>query len=138
MFDHVTIRASDRDASRQFYETVLSAIELQLTTDTPEFLEWVDFSVSQATPDKPVTRRLHIGFRAPSREHVDAFWRAGLNAGYRDDGEPGRRPQYSPSYYGAFLLDPDGNSAEAVHNEEPRTGPIDHVWLRVAELDASK
>lgn len=138
MFDHVTVRASDRDASRRFYETVLPAIGLELTVDTEEYLEWVDFSLGQATPDKPVTRRLHIGFRAPSREHVDAFWRAGVDAGHRDDGEPGPRPQYSPSYYGGFLIDPDGNSTEAVWHEEPRTGPIDHVWIRVADVDASK
>ena len=60
-----------------------------------------------------MTRRLHIGFAAPSREHVDAFWRAGTEAGYQDDGAPGPRPQYHADYYGAFLLDPDGNSAEA-------------------------
>jgi catechol 2,3-dioxygenase-like lactoylglutathione lyase family enzyme len=137
VFDHVTIRASDRDASRRFYETVLPTLGIELTTDT-EYLEWQDFSLSQATPDKPVTRRLHIGFRAPSRGHVDAFWRAGVEAGYRDDGEPGPRPQYTPEYYGGFLLDPDGNSVEAVHHEEPRRGPIDHLWIRVADLEASR
>ena len=135
MIDHVTIRASDLDASRRFYETVLPALGFE-RTDTDEYLEWEDFSLSQATPEKPVTRRLHVGFRAPSREYVDAFWRAGVDAGYRDDGEPGLRPQYSPSYYGGFLLDPDGNSAEAVWHDEPR-GPIDHVWIRVADLEAS-
>ena len=114
MFDHVTIRASDREASRRFYETVLPTIGVELTTDPAEYLEWGDFSVSQATPDKPVTRRLHIGFRAPSRQHVDAFWRAGVDAGYRDDGAPGLRTQYAPTYYGGFLLDPDGNSVEAL------------------------
>jgi catechol 2,3-dioxygenase-like lactoylglutathione lyase family enzyme len=138
MFDHVTIRASDRDASRRFYETVLPTVGIRLTTDTEQYLEWVDFSVSQETPDKPVTRRLHIGFLAPSREHVDAFWRAGVDAGYRDDGEPGLRPQYTPDYYGAFLLEPDGNSAEAVWHGEPRKGPIDHLWIRVTDLGASR
>jgi catechol 2,3-dioxygenase-like lactoylglutathione lyase family enzyme len=137
VIDHVTIRASDRDASQRFYGTVLPAIGFE-RTGTDEYLEWEDFSLSQATPDKPVTRRLHIGFRAPSREHVDAFWRAGVEAGHQDDGEPGPRPQYSPSYYGGFLLDPDGNSAEAVWHEELRTASIDHVWIRVADLDASK
>jgi hypothetical protein len=69
---------------------------------------------------KVVTRRLHIAFVAPSRAGVDEFWRAGTSAGYRDDGRPGARPQYSAGYYGAFLLDPDGNSTEAVHHGEPR------------------
>ena len=61
-----------------------------------------------------MTRGLHVGFRAPSREAVDAFWQAGIDAGYRDDGAPGPRTAYGPDYYGGFLLDPDGNSAEAV------------------------
>jgi hypothetical protein len=68
---------------------------------------------------------------------VDAFWRAGTEAGYRDDGAPGPRPQYGPDYYGGFLLDPDGNSAEAVHNL-PRDGVVDHLWIRVSDLDASR
>ena len=85
-----------------------------------------------------MTRRLHIGFAAPSREHVDAFWRAGTDAGYRDDGAPGPRPQYREDYYGAFLLDPDGNSAEAVHHGACRAGGvIDHLWIRVADVAAS-
>ena len=137
MFDHVTIRVSDREASKRFYDTVLPTLGLELRPD-PDYLEWGDFSVAPATPDKPVTRRLHIGFRAPSREHVDAFWRAGVDAGYEDDGAPGPRPQYTPEYYGAFLLDPDGNSAEAVHHEIRRTGPFDHLWIRVADVEASR
>jgi catechol 2,3-dioxygenase-like lactoylglutathione lyase family enzyme len=85
-----------------------------------------------------VTRGLHIGFRAPSRAEVDEFWRAGVEAGYRDDGAPGPRPQYVVDYYGAFLLDPDGNSAEAVHHGEMRGGAIDHVWMRVSDLTAAR
>jgi catechol 2,3-dioxygenase-like lactoylglutathione lyase family enzyme len=86
-----------------------------------------------------VTRRLHIGFFAPSRAHVDEFWRVGTEAGYRDDGAPGPRPQYSDDYYGGFLLDPDGNSAEAVHHGALReAGRIDHLWIRVADVQASK
>jgi predicted lactoylglutathione lyase len=87
-----------------------------------------------------VTRRLHIGFVAPSRSHVDEFWRVGTESGYRDDGAPGLRPEYSKDYYGAFLLDPDGNSAEGVRHETTsmRTGIIDHLWIRVGDLDAAK
>jgi catechol 2,3-dioxygenase-like lactoylglutathione lyase family enzyme len=72
---------------------------------------------------------------------VDAFWQAGIDAGYRDDGAPGPRTQYGSDYYGGFLLDPDGNSAEAVHSERARPVPdgrIDHLWIRVADLAASK
>jgi catechol 2,3-dioxygenase-like lactoylglutathione lyase family enzyme len=72
---------------------------------------------------------------------VDAFWQAGIDAGYRDDGAPGPRPLYGPDYYGGFLLDPDGNSAEAVHMEREDPVPdgcIDHLWIRVRDLAASK
>ena len=138
MFDHVTIRVSDRDASERFYETVLRTIGIEKTAEEERFVEWDDFSLSGATDEKPVTRRLHIGFFAPSRAHVDEFWRVGTGAGYADDGAPGPRPQYSASYYGAFLLDPDGNSAEAVHHDIPERHGIDHLWIRVADVAAAK
>jgi catechol 2,3-dioxygenase-like lactoylglutathione lyase family enzyme len=129
VFDHVAIRASDRAASERFYDLVLSTIEL----------EWRDeLRLAQAT-GAAVTRRLHVGFTAPSREHVDEFWRTGTAAAFRDDGAPGPRRQYSDSYYGAFLLDPDGNSIEAVHHDAVHTrGRIDHVWMRVADVAAAK
>ena len=138
MFDHVTIRASDRAASERFYVTVLEAIGIARTHADAELAEWDDFSIVEATSDSPSTRRLHIGFVAPSRAAVDAFHAAGVAAGYRDDGAPGPRPEYGPDYYGGFLLDPDGNSAEAVHNgDRPARGNIDHLWIRVADLDAA-
>jgi catechol 2,3-dioxygenase-like lactoylglutathione lyase family enzyme len=139
VFDHVTIRASDRGASEQFYATVLAPLGIARTYSGDDFAEWDDFSLASADADKAVTRRLHIAWLAPSRELVDEFWRVGTSAGYRDDGEPGERPQYSPDYYGAFLLDPDGNSAEAVHHGEPHTsGHVDHLWIRVAGVAAAR
>ena len=135
MFDHVTIRVSDRAASERFYTTVLATIGRDPTNDD----EWDDFSIAAADAGNPVTRRLHIGFAAPSREHVDAFWRAGVDAGHRDDGAPGLRPEYADDYYGGFLLDPDGNSAEAVHHSQAeRRRGIDHLWIRVADLAAAR
>jgi catechol 2,3-dioxygenase-like lactoylglutathione lyase family enzyme len=77
-------------------------------------------------------------FASPSRELVNAFWLAGLDAGYEDDGAPGLRPEYSDDYYGGFLRDPDGNSVEAVnHGGTHRRHQIDHVWMRVADVAAS-
>jgi catechol 2,3-dioxygenase-like lactoylglutathione lyase family enzyme len=139
MFDHVTIRVSDRTASERFYGTVLGAIGVGPPEIGDDFAEWNDFSIAPARADRPVTRNLHIGFFAPSRELVDAFWNAGIEAGYRSDGEPGPRPEYRDDYYGAFLLDPDGNSAEAVcHGDLRRAGNIDHLWIRIADVEASK
>jgi catechol 2,3-dioxygenase-like lactoylglutathione lyase family enzyme len=136
MFDHVTIRVSDRAASERFYETVLGAIGVGRTASNEHYAEWDDFSLAHG--DRP-TRALHVGFCAWSHEDVDAFWRAGVDAGYESDGEPGMRTQYSDDYYGAFLLDPDGNSVEAVHHGGMvRQGNIDHLWIRVADLDAGR
>jgi catechol 2,3-dioxygenase-like lactoylglutathione lyase family enzyme len=73
-------------------------------------------ALAAANDERPPTRRLHIGFLAPSRDHVDEFWRVGTAAGFREDGAPGPRPEYSEDYYGAFLLDPDGNNIEVVNH----------------------
>ena len=137
MFDHVTIRVTDRAASERFYDTVLSALGIERTGQT--LAGWQEFFLTAADDAHPPTRRLHVGFVAPSRERVDEFWRAGTEAGYTDDGEPGSRPEYRDDYYGAFLLDPDGNSAEAVHHGALRQGgAVDHLWIRVADVPAAK
>jgi catechol 2,3-dioxygenase-like lactoylglutathione lyase family enzyme len=139
VFDHVTIRASDRAASELFYDTVLPTLGVERTNSGETFTEWSDFSLAQAADDDQVTRGLHIGFAARSRELVHAFWDAGTEDGFRDDGEPGPRTIYGPDYYGGFLLDPDDNSAEAAyHSSLRRGGVIDHLWIRVADLAASK
>ena len=138
MFDHVTIRAADRPSSERFYRTVLGAIEVEPTYAGEELIEWDDFSILAADDRARPTRHLHVGFVASTRERVDAFWRAGVDHGYRDDGRPGERAQYRPDYYGAFLLDPDGNSAEAVyHGDTRRGGHIDHLWIGVRDLQAA-
>ena len=136
MFDHVTIRASDPVASQRFYDTVLATVGLSRAAEE-DFPVWCDYEFF-VVGDRDVTRRLHIAFGAPSREHVDEFWRVGTAAGYPDDGAPSLRPQYGDDYYGSFLLDPDGNSAEAVfYDGMRREGCIEHMWLRVADVAAS-
>ena len=140
MFDHVTIRVADRAASEAFYATVLEPLGIEATYSDARFAEWDDFSLTAADAEHPITRGLHIGFGARSRELVEAFWRAGTQAGHRDDGAPGPRPEYREDYYGAFVLDPDGNSAEAVVHDMKRGGDnhIDHMWVRVADIAASR
>ncbi|MEA2483213.1 MAG: hypothetical protein QOC55_1160 [Thermoleophilaceae bacterium] len=145
MFDHVTIRVSDPAASERFYDTVLAAIGVEKTGSAGEFgegcaelAEWGDFSIAAADEDNPATTGLHIGFCAWSHEAVQAFWQAGIDAGFRSDGEPGPRPVYGDDYYGGFLLDPDGNSAEAaLHDGLKRQGNIDHLWIRVGDVRAT-
>ena len=122
MFESVTLRTSDVPAAEAFYGTVLPGLERL----------WI-------VAGSPPTARLHIGFSAPSLADVDEFWRIGTAAGYRSDGPPGPRPQYGADYYGAFLLDPGGNSAEAMHNRFERgRAEIDHLWIRVSDLDVSR
>jgi len=136
MFDHVTIRVREREESARFYDTVLGVLGIPAGEVGATFTEWDEFSIAQADGDRPATEGLHVGFVAPSREHVDSFWRAGTEAGYASYGEPGERPEYTEDYYGAFLRDPDGNSAEAVHHSDVRPGNrIDHLWIGVENLD---
>src|SRR4051812_12281215 len=139
MWDHVTLRASDLEASARFYDLVLATLGVERTGTADWIVEWDHFSISPASAEKPPTRGLHIGFTAASRERVHAFWQAGIDAGYRDDGAPGPRTEYGPDYYGGFLLDPDGNSAEAVHHGGGgHSVNIDHLWIRVADLAAAR
>jgi catechol 2,3-dioxygenase-like lactoylglutathione lyase family enzyme len=140
VLDHITIRASDRAASELFYDTVLRTLGIEQSGRDEEYTVWRgEFSLAHADDERPVTRRLHVGFSAPSREHVDEFWRVGTEAGHPDDGAPGPRTQYGPDYYGGFLLDPDGNSAEAVHHDSVRLdGIVDHLWVRVVDVAASR
>ena len=139
MFDHVTVRASDLEAARSFYATGLAILGYGEPHGDEHFFEWQDLSVAQSRDERPPTRHLHVGLAAPTREHVDAFWRTLTEQGFRDDGAPGLREKYTRGYYGAFVLDPDGNSIEAVHKETERAdgGCIDHVWLRVRDVVAS-
>jgi catechol 2,3-dioxygenase-like lactoylglutathione lyase family enzyme len=130
VFRRVTIRASDLAASEAFYDTVLAGVCEEVVR--------TQFAVVQASPEAPASERLHIGFRASTHAEVDEFWRAGVTAGYRDDGPPGPRPEYGPDYYGGFLLDPDGNSAEAVCNGDSHSRPIDHLWIRIADLAGAR
>ena len=141
MIDHVTIRVSDLKASGAFFRRVFERLDFPAdhVSEGGDFMEWHDFSLVQ-TSGEPVTRRLHVGFCAKSREQVDEWWRQIRAAGSPDDGPPGPRPQYGPDYYGAFVLDPDGNSVEAVHNGPPPDDGrvIDHLWIRVRSVPESR
>jgi catechol 2,3-dioxygenase-like lactoylglutathione lyase family enzyme len=141
VFDHVGIAVSDLAASERFYRVVLGALGVEPGHADAGIVEWEDWAIGPADAEHPVTRGLHVGFRARDRAQVDAFWRAGIDAGYQDDGAPGPRTQYAPTYYGAFLLDPDGNSVEAVHGDRETpvpVGSIDHLWIRVRDTLASR
>ena len=112
----------DVAASRRFYEAAVepfggSAAEGEgYVAFGPPGSE--DLAIEQGEPAGPV----HVAFAASDRETVDAFHAAALAAGGRDNGTPGERPQYHPGYYGAYVLDPDGNNVEAVFHDR-KGGP---------------
>ena len=123
MFDHVGLRVSDYARSRQFYETVLAPLGITLQKElTPAQTGGaahcgfgngapVDFWIGT---DVPVSGPLHIAFAAMDRATVRAFHAAAMGIGAMDNGAPGLRTIYHADYYGAFVLDPDGNNIEAV------------------------
>jgi catechol 2,3-dioxygenase-like lactoylglutathione lyase family enzyme len=140
--DHVTIRVSNLAAMRAFYERAFELLDFSGEVHEGDLgVEWGDFSISEAGPERPPTGGLHVAFTADSPELVDRWWQGMIDADYRSDGEPGPRPQYRPDYYGAFVLDGQANSVEAVTHEAARermTGLIDHLWIRVDELEPIK
>jgi catechol 2,3-dioxygenase-like lactoylglutathione lyase family enzyme len=141
VFDHVGIHGSDLAASERFYRTVLSALGVEPSYAGADMVGWEDWWIGPTDPEHSVTRGLHVGFRARRRAQVDGFWKAGIDAGYRGDGTPKPRAHYGRTYYCAFLLDPDGNSVEAVHGGREDTVPggcIDHLWIRVRDPQACR
>jgi catechol 2,3-dioxygenase-like lactoylglutathione lyase family enzyme len=122
LIDHIQLVVADLAASRRFYEAALGALGSGLGGEGPDFF-WADelfvSTAGSAAATGVLTGRIHLAFQAGDRDAVDAFHRAGLAAGGRDNGAPGERP-YHPGYYAAFLLDPDGNNIEAVYH-----GPAD-------------
>lgn len=128
MIDHLGVTVSDFERSKAFYDNALAPLGAKLLMMVPEeFTGGV--KVGGYGRERPtfwlhegpeVPHKLHIAFTALSRGEVDAFHRAALAAGGRDNGAPGLRPHYHENYYGAFVFDPDGHNVEAVcHAPEP-------------------
>jgi catechol 2,3-dioxygenase-like lactoylglutathione lyase family enzyme len=116
MLDHVEVKVRDADASRAFYDAALAALGLTALMSGRGFAGYGDsrpfFWIGQAGVSPQIT--MHVAFGCESRAEVDAFYAAAIAAGGRDNGRPGIRAQYHPTYYGAFVLDPDGHNIEAV------------------------
>jgi catechol 2,3-dioxygenase-like lactoylglutathione lyase family enzyme len=115
MLDHLAIGVRDLAASRAFYEAALAPLGFAVVMERDDR---VAFGPTQRpiffVVDRTPTEGVHIAFSAKGRDDVDAFHVAAVAAGGSDNGAPGMRPQYHPHYYGGFVLDPDGNNAEAV------------------------
>lgn len=122
MLDHVQLVVRDLGASRRFYDAAMTVLEIPLGGEMDGMFWFDELCVSTAespAAQSHLTGRNHLAFQAKSRAMVEAFHKAGLAAGAKDNGAPGERP-YHPGYYAAFLLDPDGNNIEAVHHGEAK------------------
>ena len=120
MIDHVSVKTSNQAASRRFYEKALAPLGYEVLMEFGEGQvvgmgvgAKPDFWFASGEPSGPV----HVAFSAPERATVDAFHAAALTAVGKDNGAPALRPQYHAGYYGAFVLDPDGNNVEAVFHD---------------------
>ena len=116
MLDHVGLPVSDFERSKRFYEEALSPLGYELIMEPRYGVAGLgrsgkpDFWIVQGEPGHTV----HVAFAADDHATVEAFHEAAVAAGGRDNGRPGLRPEYHPNYYGAFVLDADGNNVEAV------------------------
>lgn len=130
LIDHLQLVVRDLAASQKFYKAIFEVLNVPIG-GTGDGYFWADeLFVSSADSDTArgeLTGRHHLAFQAQNREMVDAFYKAALANGGRDNGAPGERP-YHPGYYAAFVLDPDGNNIEAVyHGEAKRSAPSVHI-----------
>jgi catechol 2,3-dioxygenase-like lactoylglutathione lyase family enzyme len=118
--DHLTLQVRDLDASRAFYERALEPFGIRvLETGDGEVAVGPEGSEDLILAPGEPAARVHLAFLALDPETVDAFHAAAVAAGGRDNGAPGPRPEYHERYYGAYVLDPDGNNVEAVCHTGP-------------------
>jgi catechol 2,3-dioxygenase-like lactoylglutathione lyase family enzyme len=116
VLDHVSLPVSDLERSKRFYEEALSPLDYRLIME--HHISGVGFGQS-AKPDFWIRQgapgaAVHVAFASEDRATVEAFYEAAIAAGGHDNGQPGLRPEYHSAYYGAYVLDPDGNNIEAV------------------------
>lgn len=129
MIDHIGFAVADLEQARQFYTRALAPLGISVLMEVTQEMTgghgahlglgrdgnpffWIGTG-------KPAVGGCHVAFAAPDRATVDAFHAAALAAGGRDNGAPGLRPHYHAGYYGAFVLDHDGNNIETVHHGDP-------------------
>lgn len=115
IIDHIGIGTSDYEGSKAFFAKALAPLDIEIIK---EYEPWVGFG-KEGKAEFWIQRRetkqdpIHVAFFAENRSQVDAFYKAALAAGGKDNGPPGIRERYHPNYYGAFVLDLDGNNIEA-------------------------
>ncbi|PXA98207.1 VOC family protein [Nostoc sp. 3335mG] len=118
LIDHVHLRAHDFEKTLKFYKAVLGVLGVPITASGKDWFQADELFVDE-TPGDVLPSHVHLAFQARDRAMVDAFHAAALAAGGKDNGGPGER-DYHPGYYGAFVIDPDGNNIEAVFHGPAR------------------
>jgi catechol 2,3-dioxygenase-like lactoylglutathione lyase family enzyme len=126
LIDHLQLVVKDLAASRAFYEAAFEALKIPMAGSGEDYF-WADelfvSTASSKAANGQLTGRHHLAFQAQDEAMVDAFYKAVLAHGGRDNGAPGKR-SYHPGYYACFVLDPDGNNIEAVfHGKAQRSAP---------------
>ena len=116
MYDHIGLRVADLKVAVRFYKAILEPLGHVVGSQGDGYagLGPKDAPSLWLYESRAAKGGTHVAFRAKDRKGVDAFHKAGVKAGGRDNGAPGLRTDYSPTYYAAFLVDPDGNNVEAV------------------------
>jgi catechol 2,3-dioxygenase-like lactoylglutathione lyase family enzyme len=127
LIDHIQLVVRDLSTTQRFYTAILGSLNVPIGGKGDGFF-WADELFVSTADSKDaqgvLTGRYHLAFQAQSRAMVEAFYKAALANGGKDNGAPGERPYYHPGYYAAFVLDPDGNNIEAVyHGEANRSSP---------------
>lgn len=122
MLHHVSLPVADLERSVGLYDAALAPLGYRRVAVAPGFAGYGvedgkdKLALKQASSAQSAGPQFHLALAAPSREAVAAFHEAALEHGARDDGAPGPRPHYGPSYYAAFIVDLDGHRIEAVHS----------------------
>ena len=121
MIDHITIFVSNLEQSKSFYEKAFEPLGYRVTFGKVGIFWAFDlgkgalFEIAQYNGQTPITT-IHVAFRAENQDKVREFYEAALEAGAKDNGPPGPRPQYTKNYFACFVLDPDGHNIESVYD----------------------
>lgn len=122
LIDHIQLVVEDLSASQKFYTAIFNVLNIPIGGTAEDYF-WADelfiSTVDSQAAQGKLTGRHHLAFQAKDKETVNAFYKAALENGGKDNGKPGERP-YHPGYYAAFVIDPDGNNIEAVYHGEAK------------------
>ena len=120
MIDHVTIRVKDLEKSRSFYEKILATLGYKHNIGSQKegyygfgLGEDPIFEITQATGELPANKKVHIAFKAKTKDQIKKFYEVAIANGAQNNGKPGPRKNYTQTYYAAFIIDADGNNIEA-------------------------